>query len=310
MNHEVEAAGAAEFEAYRGLLFSIAYRMTGSAADAEDLVQDAYVRFASARDRQVAEASEIVRDVKAFLVTILTRLALDRLKSAQHQRETYIGPWLPEPVLTGVEGDPYARAARDEKIELALLRTLERLSPQERAVLLLYEVLDHDHNEIAELLDITPASSRQLLHRAKERVAAEKQRFTPPADDQRKLIESFMAALGAGNVDALREVLTSDVIALGDGGGKAFAAKIPVHGVEAVSRLFLGLVSKYSDGITFAIEEVNGAPAIIARSGDTITSIATFDYDGDRIAGIASVVNPEKLAFAQRQLAATHPAAP
>ncbi len=131
-----------EFEAYRALLFTIAYRMTGSAADAEDLVQDAYVRFAST-DR------DVVRDVKAFLVTILTRLALDRLKSAQKQREEYIGPWLPEPVLTGIDGDPYARATRDEQIELALLRVLERLAPQERAVLLLHDVLEHDHNEIA-----------------------------------------------------------------------------------------------------------------------------------------------------------------
>lgn len=283
-----------EFEAYRALLFSIAYRMTGSAADAEDLVQDAYVRFASVD-------TEVVRDVKAFLVTILTRLALDRLKSAQKQREEYIGPWLPEPVFTGIDGDPFARATRDEKVEMALLRTLERLSPQERAVLLFYEVLDHDHNEIADLLDITPAASRQILHRAKERVAAEKQRFTPPPDVQRRLIENFMSALAAGDVDGLRNVLAADVVALADGGGKTFAAKVPVHGFDAVTRLYRGLVEKYTAGITFAIEEVNGAPAVIARTGETITSILVFAYDGDRITELASVVNPEKLEFAQRQ---------
>lgn len=285
---------AEEFEAYRGLLFSIAYRMTGSAADAEDLVQDAYVRYASA-DR------DVVRDVKAFLVTILTRLALDRLKSAQHKREEYIGPWLPEPVFTGIEGDPYARAARDEKIEMALLRTLERLSPQERAVLLLYEVLEHDHSEIAELLDITPASSRQLLHRAKERVAAEKQRFAPPPDQQRRLIESFIGAVARGDVDSLREMLASDVVATADGGGKSFAAKRPVSGADAVAKMFVGIARKFGTGVEVSIEEVNGVPALIGRKDGAIGNILMFEFDRDRIAEVISLVNPDKLAFARRQ---------
>lgn len=294
-----------EFEAYRALLFSIAYRMTGSAADAEDLVQDAYVRYASA-DR------EVVRDVKAFLVTILTRLALDKLKSAQHQREQYIGPWLPEPVLTGIDGDPYARATRDEQIELALLRTLERLAPQERAVFLLHEVLDHDHNEIGELLEITPASSRQILHRARERVAAEKPRFAPPPEEQRRLIESFMAAVTAGNIDALRDVLAQDVVSIADGGGKTFAAKHPVAGFDAVARLWTGLVTKYAGGLTIALEEVNGAPALVGRRDGQLETILTFTFDGDRIAELVSIVNPEKLEFARRQprSPAPHPPAP
>lgn len=284
-----------DFENYRSLLFAIAYRMTGSAADAEDLVQDAYVRFASA-DR------DVVRDVKAFLVTILTRLALDKLKSAQAKRETYIGPWLPEPVLTGIEGDPFARAARDEKIELALLRTLERLTPPERAVLLLHEVLEHDHNEIADLLGITAASSRQLLHRAKERVVEEKQRFAPPPDVQRRLVERFMTALASGDADGLRDVLASDVVAVADGGGKTFAAKRPVHGADAVTKLFLGVVQKFGAGITPGIEEVNGAPALVGRRDGTITNILAFEFDGERIREVLSIVNPEKLAFAQRQI--------
>lgn len=283
-----------DFEAYRALLFSIAYRMTGSATDAEDLVQDAYVRYASAD-------GDVVRDVKAFLITILTRLALDRLKSAQRRREEYIGPWLPEPVLTGIDGDPYARVTRDEQIGMALLRTLERLSPQERAVLLLHDVLEHEHAEIAELLDITPAASRQLLHRAKERVAAEKRRFTPSPEEQRRLIERFMSALAAGDVDALREVLASDVVAVADGGGKVAASKIAVTGFAAVTRLYLGLMSKYSAGLTFTIEEVNAAPAIVARAGGAIQSVVTFAWDGARIADVASIVNPEKLEFARRQ---------
>lgn len=284
-----------EFEAYRALLFTIAYRMTGSAADAEDLVQDAYVRYAAA-DR------DVVRDVKAFLVTILTRLALDRLKSAQKQREEYIGPWLPEPVFTGIDGDPYARATRDEKIEMALLRTLERLSPQERAVLLLYEVLDHDHNEIADLLGISAAASRQLLHRAKERVAAEKRRFTPPPEQQRRLIETFVAAAAHGDVAGLRNLLAEDVVAVADGGGKSFASKRPIHGAEMVAKLWVGIVTKFGEGVEASIEEVNGELALVGRRDGAIISIGLFAFDGDRITEIASVVNPDKLAFAERQV--------
>lgn len=283
-----------EFEAYRGLLFTIAYRMTGSAADAEDLVQDAYVRYASA-DR------DVVRDVKAFLVTILTRLALDKLKSAQRQREEYIGPWLPEPVFTGIEGDPYARATRDEQIEMALLRTLERLSPQERAVLLLYEVLDHDHNEIADLLGISSAASRQLLHRAKERVAAEKQRFTPPPEQQRRLIESFIAAAASGDVAGLRNMLAEDVVVLADGGGKSFAAKRPVVGADAVAKLWVGIVTKFGAGVEPAIEEVNGQLALVGRRDGTVISISMFTTQEGHITEITSFANPDKLAFAARQ---------
>ena len=285
-----------EFEAYRALLFTIAYRMTGSAADAEDLVQDAYVRYASA-DR------DVVRDVKAFLVTILTRLALDRLKSAQKQREEYIGPWLPEPVFTGIDGDPYARATRDEKIEMALLRTLDRLSPQERAVLLLYEVLEHDHNEIADLLGISSAASRQLLHRAKERVTAEKQRFDPPPEQQRRLIESFLAAVTTGDVATLRDMLAEDVVALADGGGKTFAAKRPVEGADAVAKLWVGIVAKFGQGVKISIEEVNGQHAVVGRRDGKLAAIGLFAFDGDRIREIVSIANPDKLAFAEKQRA-------
>ena len=285
-----------EFELYRGLLFSIAYRMTGSAADAEDLVQDAYVRFASAD-------SEVVRDVKAFLVTILTRLALDRLKSAQVQRETYIGPWLPEPVFTGNDADPYARVAREEKIEFALLAALERLSPQERAVLLLHEVLDYDHNEIAELLGITSAASRQQLHRARERVSEGKPRFTPSNEEQRRLIDGFMAALVKGDVDGLRNVLASDVVVRSDGGGKAFAAKRPIVGFDDVSRFYFGLtkqLAKFPDAV-IDVEEVNGAPALVGSFPDRVQTVMTFVVRDGKIAEILAVLNPDKLRFFERQ---------
>lgn len=289
-----DRGGVNEFESYRGLLFSIAYRMLGSAADAEDLVQDAYVRFASAE-------KDVVRDVKAFLVTILTRLAIDRLKSAQVQREHYLGNWLPEPVFTGRDADPFASVTRDESIRIALLRALERLTPQERAVLLLSEVLEYGHDEIAEMLDITSASSRQLLHRARERVAAEKQRFRPSYEEQQRLIESFMAALQNGSVDALRDVLKADVTARGDGGGKVPGAGMqPVLGFSNVARLYLGLVQKFP-GLGIERAEVNESPALTIYDGDNLYGVIAFDFDGDRIAEINTILNPDKLAFARRQ---------
>ena len=289
-----ETGSVNEFETYRRLLFSIGYRMLGSAAEAEDLVQDAYIRFASA-DR------DVVRDVKAFLVTILTRLALDRLKSAKAQRETYVGKWLPEPVFTGRDSDPFASATRDEAIEIALLASLEKLSPQERAVFLMSEVLEHDHAEIAEILDISASSSRQLLHRAKERLSAEKKRFRPSREEQQRLLDGFLAALRDGNVDNLREILKDDVVAYADGGGKVPGAGLhPVAGFDKVSRLYLSLAARVGEARA-TIEEVNGMLAIVFRVGETVIAIVNVMYSEGRIAEIASVVNPEKLAYAQRQ---------
>ena len=284
-----------EFEAYRSLLFTVAYRMLGSAAEAEDLVQDAWLRFASA-DR------DVVRDVKAFLVTILTRLALDRIKSARAQRETYIGPWLPEPVLS--EGDdPHARALRADRVEYALLTSLERLSPAERAVLLLADVLGHDHAEIADILGITRAASRQHLHRARERVAADQPRFTPTADEQQRLINGFMAAVRDGNVDALRSVLAADVRARADGGGKVPGAGLhPVEGPDKVARLFLGLMAKAPADFRARVHEVNGSPALLAFAGETLLSVMMFGYDDGAIREITSIVNPDKLRIVERQL--------
>ena len=284
-----------QFEAYRSLLFTVAYRMLGSAAEAEDLVQDAWLRFASA-DR------DVVRDVKAFLVTILTRLALDRIKSARAQRESYIGPWLPEPILT--EGDdPHARALRADRVEYALLTALERLSPAERAVLLLADVLEHDHSEIADILGITPAASRQHLHRARERVAAEHTRFTPSVEEQRRLVDGFMAAVRDGNVDALRSVLAADVTARSDGGGKVPGAGLhPVTGSEKVARLYLGLLAKAPSDFRARVAEVNGSPALLAFAGERLLSVMMFGCSGGAIKEIVAIVNPDKLRIVERQL--------
>ena len=286
-----------EFESHRPLLFSVAYRMLGIAAEAEDLVQDAFLRYASA-DRAA------IRDVKAFLVTIVTRLALDRLKSAQAQRETYIGPWMPEPVVT--EGDdPLARALREERVEYALLKTLEKLTPSERAVLLLADVLEHDHGEIGEILSISPASSRQLLHRARERMHADRPRFTPSREEQRNLIRGFMSAVERGDLDALRNVLAESATVRADGGGKvAGAGTRPIAGWEKVARLYVGLAAKVGAGLRGDVVDVNGEPALIIYDGDALQGVMTFSYEEGRIASIEAVVNPEKLATVSRQSAA------
>ena len=286
-----------EFETYRALLFSVAYRMLGSAAEAEDLVQDAYIRFASTE-------RDVVRDVKAFLVTILTRLALDRLKSSQAKRETYVGTWLPEPVVTDAE-DPFAKAVREERIEFALLTALERLTAHERAVLLLADVLDHDHAEIADILGISASSSRQLLHRARERVAADRRRFTPSVEEQQKLIGGFLAAVRDGNVEALRDVLAAGVVARSDGGGKVPGAGLhPVIGFDKVARLYRSLSTKIPPAFDVRIAQVNGSASVLLLSGDAIFGIIVFEYDAERIAQISTILNPEKLRFAQRQLSA------
>lgn len=283
-----------DFESHRSLLFSVAYRMLGSATEAEDLVQDAYIRFAST-DR------DVVRDVRAFLVTVLTRLALDRLKSGQVKRETYIGPWLPEPVATETD-DPYAQALREERIEYAVLTVLQRLSPSERAVLLLADVLEHDHAEIAEILGITAASSRQLLHRARERVAAEKPRFTPSREEQERLVRSFLAAVRDGDVDALRSVLVESATAGADSGGKVPGAGVhPIVGADKVARLYVGLAAKTPD-FEGRVVEVNNAPALLVYTGGTLAAVTTFTYADHGIAGIAAVVNPDKLALVSDQL--------
>lgn len=205
-------------------------------------------------------------------------------------------------MLTG--DDAAHRVEREEAIEYALLIALERLSPVERAVLLLYDVLDHDHNEIADVLGITPAASRQHLHRARERVAEERRRFRPAADEHRRLIEAFFGAIRAGDVDSLRNVLAADVVARSDGGGKAFAAKRPLFGFDAVSRLYLGLARQAGPLIGATIEEVNGELALIVTHEGRIATVIQFGVEDGKIAAIYSMVNPDKLQFIGRQMAA------
>jgi len=290
------------FQTHRSLLFGVAYRMLGRAADAEDVVQDAWLRYAA------APAAD-VRSPKAYLTTIVTRLCLDRLKSARAARETYVGPWLPEPVATAEHAEPERSVALAESVTLAFMLLLETLSPEERAVFLLREVFEHEYADIAGMLETTPANCRQLFHRANERIAEKKPRFRGAVADKLPLVGRFVEALRAGDADRLTSVLAEDVGFWSDGGGKVLAARRPVYGRENVVSLLEGFRrSAPATGVNLAdvtldVAEVNGEPAMLMRITGRLDSVYTFTIDEHGISAIRVVRNPDKLQFLERQLA-------
>jgi len=290
-----------DFERARPQLFSVAYRMLGSATEAEDVVQDAWLRFSAAQPSDL-------RSPRAYLTTIATRLALDRLKSARATREQYVGPWLPEPVLTGGPPGPEQSAVLAESLTLAFMVLLDTLSPEERAVFLLREVFEHSYAEIASMLESSESNCRQLFHRAKERLAAGRPRSGRSREERRRLAERFASAMRAGDEAELTRVLADDVGFWGDGGGRVIAAKRPVFGREAVVNFILGIRrTAPSAGIdlekvTVDIVDVNYEPAMVARVDGRIDSVYVFSMDDNGITGIRVVRNPDKLVFIARQL--------
>ncbi|HEY4386899.1 MAG TPA: RNA polymerase sigma-70 factor [Ktedonobacteraceae bacterium] len=286
-----------QFQTLRPLLFSIAYRMTGSASQAEDIVQDAYLRY------QQTETATI-HSLKSYLTTIVANLSLNYLKSAHVQREEYIGIWLPEPILTSlVDGESLeAKVEQQESISIAFLVLLEALTPPERAVFLLHEVFDYSFVEIAEIIEKTPENCRQLFHRAKSYIAKKRQRPTASPETHRQLMESFVSACQSGNLSVLTNLLASDVTAWADGGGKVHAGLLPVSGQETVAKLFLVLMRKVPANHQLFIEEVNGAPALLSWGESRLNVVLTLDIFDNTIVGLRSILNPDKLAFLQHQL--------
>lgn len=286
-----------QIQTYQPLLFSIAYRMTGYASQAEDIVQDAYLRY-----QQADQAA--IQSPKSYLTTIVTNLSLNYLKSAQREREEYIGIWLPEPVLTSLpEGEsPEEQYEQQESISLAFLVLLERLSPPERAVFLLHEVFDYSFAEIAEIIEKTPEHCRQLFHRAKSHVAQKRHRVSIEPANQRQLTASFIAACKSGDLATLTKLLASDVTAWADGGGKVRARLYPVAGLELVARRFISLIRRVPADNMLFLEEINGAPAIVSWSDGHLNWVQTLDIRDNVIVGLYTLVNPDKLAFLQRQL--------
>lgn len=291
------------FQANRPALFGVAYRMLGSATDAEDVLQDAWLRFSAAQPADL-------RSAKAFLTTIVTRLCLDRLKSARATREEYVGPWLPEPVVTDGRHEPERSLAQAESVTLAFMVLLETLSPEERAAFLLREVFDYEYGEIAEMLETTSANCRQLFHRAKGRIAERKPRFRATVDEKRPLVERFVRALRDGSEEELTRVLAADVGFWSDGGGKVLSARRPVFGRERVVALLLGIrrtapaAGVPLESVTFDIVEVNGEPAVVWHVAGRLDSVYAPTVEGDAITALRIVRNPDKLAYIQRQLAA------
>jgi len=280
----------AVFAAERARLVGLAYRITGSRLDAEDVVQEAWMRA------QAVDWDDLDRPA-AWLTTVVSRLALDELKSARRRRESYVGPWLPEPVLTGVPGDDDP-LERTQSVSMGFLVLLESLSPHERAVFVLREVFDLEFPEIAAALDKSEAACRQLLHRAREHVASKRRRF-PRRDQQAGLAARFMQALAGGDTAGMIALLVEDAEAVTDHGGKARAARNVVHGADRVAKLLLGFARKGGTG-RYEASWVNGNPAVLAYDGDVLISAIILDtaiVDGDaRIAGFHVVRNPDKLA--------------
>lgn len=283
------------FEHYRPLLFSIAYRMLGSVMEAEDMVQETYLRYA-------AVPPESIHSLKSFLCTIVTRLSLDQLKSARMQRESYYGPWLPEPVLTGDGAEqPFAALARDETISMAFLVLLENLNPVERAVFLLREVFDYDYAEIAQIVSRSETACRQIFSRAKKFITKQRPRFEPSPEVHQQIFSRFLQACMAGDMDALMQVLAEDVSSWSDGGGKAAAAVRPLYGREAVAKFVLGLMRRAPANSTYELAEMNGAPAMLVRINDKLETVMVIESDHTGVTALRFMRNPDKLRHLEAQ---------
>jgi RNA polymerase sigma-70 factor (ECF subfamily) len=280
------------FAECRPRLLGVAYGMLGELTEAEDVVQDAWLRW------QGAETSA-VRNAEAFLVTVTTRLALDRLRSARVKRETYVGPWLPEPLLEDPGSpDPERHAIEAEQLSLALLGALERLNPVERAVLVLRDVFDLEYAEIADAVDKTPANCRQIAKRAREHAGDATQRYEVTPEQEEKLTAAFMVATATGDVGAVRKLLAADAIMYSDGGGVVTAARKPIYGAAKIARFFIGVQRKsnYPTDMTYTPVRVNGDPGVRMDSAELgLIGVIALELSATEIVNVYIVNNPEKL---------------
>jgi len=269
------------YETLRPLAFSIAYRMLGSVSEAEDVVQESLLRLHRAED---------VEHPKAFVATVVTRLSIDELRSARVRRETYVGPWLPEPIVT-TDSRP-----DDESVSMALLVTLESLNPVERAVFLLHDVFDYGYDEIAEIVGKSRENCRQLALRARRHVEAGRTRFEASREQRDALAARFFDAVREGDLDGLVSLLAEDAVATGDGGGKAAARKTPLHGGAKIARFMLGLMRLAErDAYEFDFREVNGRPGALIRQDGRVISALSLEIADGRVTEFLSVANPDKL---------------
>ncbi|MGW9166942.1 RNA polymerase sigma-70 factor [Agromyces sp. NPDC055658] len=273
------------FERVRGRLFGIAYRMLGSASEAEDLVQDAWLRW-QGTDRTVVD------DPAAFLATTTTRLAINALQSARARRETYVGPWLPEPVDTSA--DPTLGAERAEALGFAVLVMLERLSPTERAAYVLREAFAYPYDQICEIVQVSEAAARQLVSRARKHLAGDRRRAVP-ASEQRRLLTAFLAAAKTGDLVALERLLAEDVVSYSDGGGVVRASKVPVVGRERVAKFVRAFHTHFWDGVDLTEAETNGQPSVLLSKEGATFAVITIVTGRDGIDQVLWMMNPDKL---------------
>jgi RNA polymerase sigma-70 factor, ECF subfamily len=280
------------FQRLRPLMFSIAYRMLASVTEAEDVVQDAFFRYQQALRDGVDVASP-----KAYLSAVVTRLCIDQLRSASKRRETYVGQWLPEPLLTDTATDPIAQAEQADSLSMAFLMVLERLNPVERAVFLLHDVFDFGYDEIATIVGKSEPNCRQLAARARRHVKAEKPRFEASRRQRDELAARFFAAFSEGDLDGLVSLLADDVVAYGDGGGKAPQWSTPILGVQRVARVFVTMSRElHQHRVTVEPQQVNGQPGAVLRTpGGQLVNIFALDIADGRVQTIRSVINPDKL---------------
>jgi RNA polymerase sigma-70 factor (ECF subfamily) len=279
----------AAFEEHRRRLFGIAYRMLGSVADAEDVLQDAWLKWSQVEGQ--------VDRPGAYLARTVTNLSLNRLTSASAQRESYVGPWLPEPLVGDTAPDVAEEVERAESVSLAMLVVLESLSPLERAVFILREVFGYPHAEIAEVLGRSEAAVRQLAGRAKSHVAARRPRFDTTAEEQRRITEEFLAACLGGDLNRMMELVAPDVVVWADGGGRISAARRPLLGADHAVRWLAGVIARFVDlgEITVASTLVNGRPGVVVAVGDQVDSVVSADVEDGRITAIRLIRNPDKL---------------
>lgn len=282
------------FEEHRRYLFAIAYRLLGGVGDAEDAVQEAYLRW--------AQAGPEVRDLRAYLATVVVRLCMDELRSARAQREVYVGPWLPEPLDTSSRPDLVETVMLRESLSLAFLYLLESLAPLERAVFVLREVFDYDYSEIAGMVEKSEANCRQLFHRARQRLAERQARFQSSDEQRQAVTEQFIRATSSGDVQGLLDVLAEDVVFVGDSGGKVPGAGImPVRSRDRVARGFMGNLLKFPPDRVW-VQEINGRPALLATRGGALYAVLELEIANGRVEGLYAVLNPDKLRTLGRRL--------
>jgi RNA polymerase sigma-70 factor (TIGR02957 family) len=291
--HRLDSATEA-FVAYRNLLFTVAYEMLGSAADAEDVLQETWLRWAGVD-------LGAVRDQRAYLVRITTRQALDRLRTLRRRKESYVGPWLPEPLLTAPDVAEDVELA--ESVSMAMLLVLETLTPTERAVFVLREVFDLDYDEIAEAVGKTPAAVRQIAHRARAHVAARRPRGGVSPAESRGALQAFQRAIETGDLQNLLDMLAPDVVLLSDGGGVVQAVVRPIVGADRVGRLLAGGLPRVGSLASVEPVQINGCPGLIIRLNGEIDDVVAVRIDDGLITGLYAVRNPEKLSRVERETA-------